>query len=91
MKKNNFLNLIAFLALLIVAVLFTISGVLPHLGIQVQGVAINILDTIRSVFILIIIGCFSYNFVKTKAKWVKIIYWISIAIYVAGTVLIWFK
>ena len=91
MKKNNFLNLIAFLALLIVAVLFTISGVLPHFGIEIQGDAINILDTIRSSLILVIIGCFSYNFVKGKAKLLKTFFWISIAIYVAGVVLIWFK
>ena len=90
MKKNSFLNLIAFLALVIVAVLFTISGVLPHLGIIIEGTVVNILDTIRSVFILIIVVCFSRNFVKGKAKWIKIIFWISIAIYVAGMVLIWF-
>ena len=90
MKKEKFINFIAFLSLLIVATLFVAKGVLPHLGVTLTDMVINILDTIRSVFILIIVGVFSYRFTKGKAKWVKILFWISIAVYVAGTVLIWF-
>ena len=90
MKKEGFISFLAFLALLIVATLFIASGVLPYLGIEFTDTVINVLDTIRSVFILIIVGVFSYRFTKGKAKWVKILFWISIAVYVAGTVLIWF-
>ena len=90
-SNKNFMNVLSYIALLIVALLLAISNLLPLIGVSVVGPLVNALKTAQNVLILVIIGVLAYRFSFNQgAKWVKVLYWIAIAVFVVGTVLIWF-
>lgn len=92
MKKSDtkILNLLAFFALCIVAVLILVNNLLPLLGINVTGAIFNFLATLKEIFILIIIGISAYNYVLGKSKGWTVAFWVAVVIFVVGIVLIWF-
>lgn len=87
MKKSDtkILNLLAFLTLCIVAVLVLVGKLLG-----LKGAPLNFLDTLKEVFVLIIIGISAYNYVLGKSKGWTIAFWVAVVIFVVGIVLIWF-
>ncbi len=88
-KNVNLLNLIAFVALVVVAVL-QIFVLLNATGLlNVSGFLPNLLDTIKNVCICIVIGVVSYNFVARKKKGYKITYWVCLLIIILTTILVW--
>ncbi len=89
-SNKNILNLFSFIALIIVAVLIVINNLLPIVGVNITGAFFSILNTIKEVLILIVVGISAYNFVAGKSKTYKIIYWIAIGLFIAGIILIWF-
>jgi len=90
-SNKNFINVLSYVALLIIALLLAISNLLPLVGVAVTGPLVNILKTIQNVLILLIIGVLAFRFAFNQgAKWVKVLYWVSIVIFIVGTVLIWF-
>jgi len=95
MKENssnvNILNLLSYISLVIVALLIFLTKLLPLVGLEVGGTLINVLDTVKEIFVIIVIGVNSYRFVVGKAKWLNIVYWISVVLFVASVVLIWIK
>lgn len=92
MKKEdrNILNLLAFSALIIVALLIVVNNLLPIIGIDIGGPFFKLLSTIEKIFTVIVIGLSAYNFVAGKTKTFKIIYWVAVALFVVGIVLVWF-
>ena len=92
MKKSDtkILNLLAFFALIIVAILIVVNNLLPIIGIEIKGALFNLLNTIKEIFILIIVGISAYNYVAGKTKGWTIAFWIAVIIFVVGVVLIWF-
>ena len=89
-KNINVLNLLSFVSLIIVAVLIVVNNLLPIIGIETKGAFFNVLRTIQEIFTVIVIGVSAYNFVAKKGKGLKIAFWIAIAIFVVGIVLLWF-
>ena len=91
MKKEtkDLLKTISYLALIIFALLLAVERILPLVGISLQGVLLYVLDTIKNIFIIIVIGVNAYSFVEGKADWVKWLYWIAIIVIVVATVLMW--
>ena len=89
-SDKNLLNCLSFFALVIVAVLIVVNNLLPLVGIEIKGMLFSILNTVKEVFILIVIGLSAYNFIAYKSKTWKIIYWVGVALFVAGVVLSWF-
>ena len=88
MKNNNkkLLDTLSYFALIIIAVLIVITSPL----LKVTGIISTVLKTIEKLLILIVVGFYAYNFASiAKRKWVKIIYWISIAIFIVGMVFLW--
>ena len=94
MKNSNksIMNVLSYVAFLTVALLLAISKFLPLIGVsEIKGTLINVLETIQNVLILIIIGVLASRFAFNQgAKWIKVLYWIALAIFILGTVLIWF-
>ena len=93
-KKSNtsILNLFAFVALIALAILEVLTG-LDGIGVTIFGtgsVIISLLNTIKNVCVVIVIGILAYNFVAGKSKGFKIAYWICVVIFIAATVLMWF-
>ena len=89
-KNVNLLNLMAFVALIIVAVLIVVNKFLPIVGIETKGAFFNVLETIQLLFTIIIIGISAYNFVANKGKGLKITYWVAVVFFIASIVLLWF-
>ena len=88
MRKSNkgIISVLSFIALIIIALLMVVTS--PFVG--MSGILTNILKTIENVLILIIIGFSAFAFANDSTrKWVKIIYWIAVVIFVAGTVFLW--
>ncbi len=92
MKTSNksILNLFAFIALITLAILEILTG-LNSLGLELFGATVlNLLNTIKNICVVIVIGILAYSFVADKKKGWKITYWICVAIFIVGTVLMWF-
>ena len=90
-RNVNILNLMSFVALIIVAILVIVNQLLPVVGIETTGPFFHVLETIEKLFTVIVIGISAYNFVANKGKGLKITYWVAVALFIAGIVLIWFK
>ena len=91
MKNSNkdLLNTLSYVALVIIAFLLVIRTFLPVLGVNISGALVSILETVQNVFIILVVGICAYNFTIGKAKWVKILFWVAVIIFVVATVLIW--
>ncbi len=90
-SNRNILNLLSFFALVIAGLLILVTNLLPICGVKIGGPLISILSIIKELFIVIVVGISAYKFVSDKSKAWKIIFWIAIAIFVAGIVMIWFS
>lgn len=90
-KSSNPLNFVAFVAIIIFAVLQIFSLLSYWEVLTVGGYLPQILETIKNVCVCIVIGCLSYRFVAGKSKGLKITFWVCLAIIVVGTILIWIK
>lgn len=93
MKKSDkgIINALAYGALVLIACMLLITRLLPVLGVQISGPLVNILATIQNVLVLVVIGFYAYCFAENNRKWVKVLYWISVIVYVVATVLLWIK
>lgn len=91
MKNSNkdLLNTLSYVALVIIAFLLVIRTFLPVLGVNISGALVSILETVQNVFIILVVGICAYNFTIGKAKWVNILFWVAVIIFVVATVLIW--
>lgn len=89
-SNKNTLNTLSYVALIIVALLMLINHVLPLVGLDIGGPLVNVLETIKNVFVLMVIGISAYNFLPGRAKWVSVLFWVAIIVYVVGTILLWF-
>ncbi len=81
-KENNFFNVLAFVVLIITAILSVLGGILDD---RFE----NLLRTISEIFILSVLAISAYKFVSKKSKGWKIAFWVSFAIYLAGVIIIW--
>ena len=90
MKNNNVLKLIAFVALVIFAVLEIIS-IFEHFNIIVLsgGILIALLNTVKNLCILFVVGMCAYSYTEGKSKGVRITYWVSLGILILCTLLMW--
>ncbi len=84
-ENTNIVYAMAFVAVICSALAWLVASILSIFKVA-SGIA-GILDTI-SIVILFVWALFtSYNFVRSKASWVKVVYWISVVIVVAGVIL----
>ena len=87
--KNEMLNIISFVALILLAVLGFVE-VFGHFNIlTLQGILISIINTLKSLCICIVIGVLSYKYVKNKSKGYLITYWIALLIVIVAAILLW--
>ena len=92
-SKNtvHVLNLIAFIALIVIAVLQVFS-LLSHWGVlSVEGFLPSFLETLKNVCLCLVVGVLAYRFVANKGKGVKITFWVCLAIIIVATILFWIK
>lgn len=88
-SDKNILNILSYFALAIIALLLVVEYILPLIGIQLQGTLLNILNSVKNLFILIVVGINAYAFTEGKAKWIKILFWVAIVVIIVCTVLMW--
>ncbi len=91
MKKTekSIIKTLSYIALMIIALLLAVEGILPLVGVVIKGALLNILNTIRNVLILIVVGVNAHSFTDGRAKWVEVLFWIAIIIVIVATVLMW--
>jgi len=89
-SNTNILSMLSYVAMIILALLLLISNVLPMIGLNIGGAFINALNTIQNVLVLIVVGVSAYNFVQGRAKWVNVLYWVAVIVFIVGTVFFWF-
>ena len=90
-KNVNIINLLAFIGVIIIAVLEIFAFLASHDILKIEGFLKDFLETIKNVCILVVIGFTSYSFVKGKSKGLIITYIIAVCIIVLTTVFIWIK
>lgn len=90
-SNNGALRVMAYIAFVVIALLILVNNLFPLMEIVITGPITNILETVKNVLILIILGIMAFKFTIGCAKWVKIIYWISLVIFITGTVILWAK
>ena len=88
-KNVNILNLMAFIGVIIIAVLEVFGFLARHDILTVGGTLVNFLDTLKNICILLVIGITAYNFVSGRSKGWLITYIIAICIIILATVFIW--
>jgi hypothetical protein len=89
-NKNSVINVLAFVALMIIAVLEILSG-LSHLGIDILGVTIlAILSTVKNFCVILVIGVAAYDYISNKKHGYKIAFLIAVIVFLLGTVFAWF-
>ena len=88
-KNVNVLNLMAFIGVIIIAVLEIFGFLASHDILTVGGALVNFLNTVKNICILVVIGITAYNFVKGKSKGWLITYIIAICIIILTTIFIW--
>ena len=86
-KNTNLLNLIAFISLVIFAVLQILS--MLQSVISLGPVIMNVLNTIKNLGIILVFGVTAWRFVANKAKGYKIVYWICLVIFILATIGLW--
>ncbi len=90
-SNKNLLNLLAFVALIIIAVL-EIFSILAHFDIlTIGGIIANLLNTIKNVCVCIVIGYLAFGFVSGKKKGWVITFWVALGIVVVCSILMWIK
>ena len=90
-NDKKLINTLAYGALVLIACMLLITRLLPVLGVTISGPIVNILATIQNVLVLIVIGYYAHCFASNNRKWIKVLYWISVIVYVVATVLVWIK
>lgn len=88
-KNVNVLNLMAFVGVIIIAVLEFFGFLASHDILTVGGALVNFLSTVKNVCILVVIGITAYNFVKGKSKGWLITYIVAMSIIILTTIFIW--
>ena len=88
-SNSSALVVMSFIAFIIIAVLEVISGI-KSLGLDLFGPTImNILNTIKNVCVIFVIGINAYRFVENKTKGWKIVYFVALLIFIVATVFMW--
>lgn len=90
-KNLNILQLMAFIGVIIIAVLEIFGFLASHNILTVGGALVDFLNTVKNICILLVIGITAFYFVKGKSKGWLITYIICIAVIVLTTVFIWIK
>ncbi len=94
-SNKKIINLLAYCALIIVALLTFVDKLLPVVGVNIDGgfigTFLDVLRTISNIFTVIILGVSAYKFTDGSKKWVKILFWCAVAVFVVATILIWIK
>ncbi len=84
-ENNNIIYAMAFVAIICSALAWLVASILALFA--VSSSAVSILNTVATVILFIWALFTSYNFTRSKAAWVKVVYWISVVIVVAGVIL----
>ena len=79
----------SYIALVIIALLILMNNLLPLIDVTIGPKIKNVLETVQNLLVLIVLGVLSYKFTLSSAKWIKVLYWIALIIFIAGTVILW--
>ncbi len=84
---NKFLNFLAYTALVITGILMFTGVFIPLVGITVDGPLLSIFDFVKEILVLVVMGVAAYRFTIGNKKWIKILFWASVLIFIIATIL----
>ena len=88
-ERSGLINFVAFVAIMVIALLEVFS-VLAHFNVlTVGGTLINVLNTIKNVAVILVMGITAYKYASNRKKGIRIAYWVAVLIIVVATVLMW--
>ncbi len=85
--RADFIKLCCFITLILAAVLIFVDKLLPLVGVDVSGTLFSVLRLIRDIALLLGIVFGAWGFARRCGKVWIIIFWIAVAIYVAGAIM----
>lgn len=88
-QDKGILKTLSYVSLIIIALLVVITNLLPRIGLNINGPIVNLLSTVKDLFVLAVIGITAFDFTHGKENWVRILYWVAVAIFVVGIIFIW--
>ena len=84
-SNKNIICVLAFIALVSVAVTTLLGALLDG------SLFFNIIETVKNLCVILVVGITAYEFTKGKKDWVTIVYWVAVAVFIVGAILVWFK
>lgn len=81
--KQLILRSLAYIGLVVSALLFLLSGILKLCNLDE---IVTVLNQVASICLLIAVAWPAWDFCKGKAKWVKYLYLIAIFVYILGLI-----
>lgn len=85
--RADFIKICCFVTLLLAAVLLFIDRLLPLVGVEVSGPLFGALRLVKDIALLLGIIFGAWSFARRHGKAWIIIFWIAVAIYVAGAIM----
>ncbi len=90
--KNRLVDFACYVALVIAAIILLINNILPLCNINISGKALDILNVIQQIAVLVGIAAGAYKFSRNTGSIVyKIIYLVAVIIYIVAIILIFFR
>lgn len=84
-NNTNIIYAMAFVAVILSALAWLIASILSIFN--VSSKISSILNMVAMIILFIWALFTSYNFARRRSAWVKVVYWISVVIVVAGVIL----
>lgn len=81
--KSGILRALAYIGLVVSALVFLLGGILNLCGLSAVS---SLLSQIASVVLLVAVAWPAWDFCKSKAKWIRILYFIALILYILGLV-----
>lgn len=81
--KHDLIRLCAFVGILISAVLFVVGAILNACGL---GNATGVFNFVAQLALLVAVAFPAWDFIKSKGKVWRIVYWVALVIYIFGCV-----
>lgn len=81
--KQSVLRALSYLGLVISALVFLVGGILKLCNL---GQVASVLTQISSLLMLVAIAWPAWDFCRSKAQWVRYLYFIALALYILGAI-----
>lgn len=84
-KKIDVVDLCAYVALVLVSLLFVVGAILKAFNIPTN--VLTIFNTIKDISVILALALGGYSFTRGKGKFIKILFYIAVIIYIVALIM----